>query len=56
MTYCKVRPEDCKSWCMVPLKEVADVLEDSDPSETWVVEVVHITEEEFEALPEFEGW
>jgi hypothetical protein len=55
-TYCQVKPKDQTSWCTVHIKEIADVLWDSEPNDEWDIKIIELTDEEFAALPEFQGW
>jgi len=38
------------------IKHIGEYIEDSSVGEKWEVEIIDMTEEEYNLLPEFEGW
>jgi len=63
MIYFKISMEEDGPYYVVPLEEaqadlaiMRDAKEDSDDEQKCTFEAVDMTEEEFEALPDFEGF
>ena len=54
-TYIRVRPKSGGAWCYMERCELQDMLDGNDPDE-YQVEDVEMSHEEWETLPEFEGW
>ena len=57
--YLKLRPDEQSPWCMIEFDQ--QHLWDGNISEMeigdrMIVDVVEMTEEQYKALPEFEGW
>jgi hypothetical protein len=53
--FVKLRPIGETPWCVCEPCEVSDMLEGADPAEYEQVEV-WMTQADYEALKEFEGW
>jgi hypothetical protein len=53
--YIRARPKSGGPWCYMERCELQDMIDGSDPDK-YEVEDVRMTHEEWEALPEFEGW
>jgi len=53
--YIRARPKAGGAWCYMERCELQGMLDGGDPDE-YEVEAVQMTHQEWEALPEFEGW
>lgn len=45
-----------KRWCLVEASGIKDELEMAEAGDRFEIEVADMTQEEIDALPEFEGW
>lgn len=52
-TYLRVKPFEGGSWCLMTPAELVDMIDDGDQ---YIVKVVRLSADEYEKLPEFEGW
>jgi hypothetical protein len=54
--YYKVRPFGGSCWCVMTFAEMTEELKTAETGDVWEIEKVSMTDEQLNALPEFQGW
>lgn len=57
--YLKIQPTKQDPWCIVSFDAIClwdGNISEMEVGDTMIIEVVEMTQEQCEALPEFEGW
>lgn len=54
-TYIRVRPKSGGPWCYMERCELKETIEGDDPA-NYDIEEVYMSDADWRALPEFEGW
>ncbi len=52
----KIKPKDGGPWCVQEIEWIVELLKNSDVDETYEITPALMSEDEFNELPEFEGW
>lgn len=55
MKFAQIKPKGLNSM-IAPLKDVFDYLNESEIGEEWEIKIVEMTEEEYQKLPEGDGF
>lgn len=55
MKYCRIKPSGLTPIVM-PIQDVPTILNESENSEVFIIEIIEMTDEEYNSLPESNGF